>query len=197
MAAEEGVIKFACNWTNAPFESPIDLSSLIKVRNELWKLRLIGASSDNVGYGNVSVFSAQKEFIISGTQTGSLSQFTENEFSIVTDYNIQMNTLSCTGLVKASSESLTHAALYDCSGDIKSVLHVHSMPLWQKFKDVLPTTSPEAEYGTIQMAESVGKVAQSNSNTKERVIILGGHPEGIIAYGKDPEDALMAIKELL
>lgn len=196
MTNKEGVIKFFCHWTNARFESPVDLSQIIKVRNEVRQLSYIGADKEGVGYGNVSVLCGLKEFVISGTQTGALSILSPDEFSIVTDYDIQHNSLSCTGVVKASSESLTHAALYDCSDEIKSVLHFHSMELWQKYQGILPTTSLEAEYGTVQMAEAVAEVGLSCIQSNQKIIVLGGHPEGLIAFGDSPEDAFQAIIKL-
>ena len=48
-----------------------------------------------------------REFVISGTQTGSVAQTGGQHYARVTDYDIDANRVSSTGPVEASSESLT------------------------------------------------------------------------------------------
>ena len=128
---DEGYIKYQIDWTETP---PIDrdLSELIKYRNLLWDQQLIGYYQDHgVGYGNISILSDQgPEFVISGTQTGHIPQLDQSHFALATTWDLEQNTLACSGPIKASSEALTHAAVYACSPKIKAVIHIHSRKLW-------------------------------------------------------------------
>jgi L-ribulose-5-phosphate 4-epimerase len=42
---------------------------------------------------------------------------------------IRKNSLTCQGQVKASSKSLTHAAIYAANPRVKAVIHVHCLSL--------------------------------------------------------------------
>ena len=67
----------------------------------------------------------KKGFLITGTQTGEIKNLNREHYTCVTDYNIEKNFIRSEGPIKASSESLTHAMIYELDPAIKVVIHVH------------------------------------------------------------------------
>lgn len=160
-------------------------------------MRLIGSFPDGIGYGNVSIRTGSDQFIISGTATGNKKELTETDYSFVTRYNIEKNEVECTGLSKASAESLSHAAVYLGDPEIQSVIHIHNLVLWERYLDVLPTTPQTAEYGTPELAFAILKLFEKKEVSTSQVIIMGGHKEGIITFGKSVEGAGLNMLKLL
>ena len=95
----------------------------------------------------------------------------------------------------ASSESMSHAVFYKHNKNIKAVIHIHASNLWIKHLDKLPTSSKLAAYGTPKMASSITKeLKQFSSNSG--VLIMGGHSDGILAFGKDLDNAFSMLQKL-
>jgi ribulose-5-phosphate 4-epimerase/fuculose-1-phosphate aldolase len=187
----EGIIKFHCIFTESDPPAQSDIIEINKIRSKLVELNLIGTTDDCISYGNISIrYGKSGKFIITGTQTGSKNILTNRDYSIVTDYDIESNKLICTGKIKASSESLTHAAVYNIRNDINSVIHIHNTAMWKAMLNKKPTTSPVFEYGTSELAQAVGQMC---NKTNENLIILSGHTDGIIAYGKNSEAVFVTI----
>lgn len=182
---EEGYIKFRCNWMEMPLEKNALVDELIHFRQELYRMKLIGVLDDGIGYGNISIrIPGTDNFIITGSATGSFPVITSDQISLVTSFDIQKNYIECCGKVKASSESLTHAAIYLSPFNINAVVHTHHHKLWKKLKGKFPTTDDNAEYGTPEMAAEILKIIMKPGR-KESVIIMGGHQDGIITFGKN------------
>lgn len=191
----EGYIKFNCIWTQEEFHFQEDLYfQLEAARSELHRSGLIGRYENGIGFGNLSVKNGlRNEFIISGSATGGLEYLRKSDYSLVTNYEIDQNILYCCGLTQASSESLTHAAVYESLPEIKSVVHVHCGWLWEKLRNVYPTTPDDIEYGTPKMAYAVGTIAKEIRNEKQKIIIMGGHPEGMLSFGDNLKEACTQI----
>lgn len=191
----EGYIKFNCIWNQAKVSFPIaEYRQLEKARSELYALGLIGIYPDGIGFGNISMRSQDdKSFIVSGSATGVLSKLTPEDYALVTGYNIAQNTIFCTGLIQASSESLTHAAIYQAVPHTGAVVHVHCLRLWEKLMGQYPTTAADIEYGTPEMARAVGMLACQIKDDEEKIIVMGGHREGILSFGHHVEDAIQQI----
>lgn len=184
----EGTIKFNCNWKQKefPFQEEI-FNQLESARTKLLTLGLIGMYPDGIGFGNISVkIAGSKLFIITGSATGQFEKLDQSYYALVTGTDFEMNSISCTGLTKASAESLTHAAVYESLPEVGAVVHVHCLWLWEKLRNNYPTTSDEIEYGTPEMAYAVGKLA---SEINEKIIVMGGHREGILAFGNSLTEA--------
>ena len=165
---DEGYIKFNLSWDEKDFDFNYnDFLQINSHRNKLYELELIGAYPDGIGFGNISLRNNKSEFIISGSATGNFN-------------NIHKNSVLCEGLNKASSESLTHVAIYESNMEVNAVIHIHNETMWSKYLNDLPTTDKRAEFGTPEIAMEIKKLANHNSG----IIIMGGHQEGIIAYGK-------------
>ncbi|MEL6987972.1 MAG: class II aldolase/adducin family protein [Bacteroidota bacterium] len=185
MTIDEGYIKFNCKWQEKPFESGIEIQQLIDFRNRVRKCGLIGVYDNGIGYGNVSQRYIDNSFYISGSATGTIDSATQNHFSLVNSYNVRQNHVHCEGPSKASSESMSHAAIYASLDWVQVVLHIHDMEFWETNKGILPSTIQEAAYGTPEMALSIKEVLSKPVNVDRRIIIMSGHEEGILLYGKD------------
>src|SRR4030095_193273 len=103
---EEGVIKFNCNWIKADPPDPVLIEQLDEWRDRLYDAQLIGQNEDGIGYGNISL-RYKGHFIITGSSTGRLSKLNAAHYTVVTDYDLDENTLTCAGPIIASSESVT------------------------------------------------------------------------------------------
>lgn len=183
----EGYIKFDCDWQKEEFPfSGDDLRQLETARTKLYKSGLIGMYPDGIGFGNISAKSGEStSFIITGSATGKFEKLDQSHYSLVSRYDFEKNSITCSGLTKASAESLTHAAVYESLPEIGAVIHVHCLWLWEKLLNIYPTTSAEIEYGTPEMAFAVGKLASEINGRKVKVIVMGGHREGILAFGSN------------
>lgn len=187
---DEGYIKYHCQWIK---DEPIFLEKLRDLnqwRNQCYQLGLIGQYENGIGFGNLSIRQNKgKEFIISGTQTGGLSQLTEEHYTVVIDYNWHKNTVICQGPIKASSEALTHAAIYEANPQVNGVIHIHQRQLWNQLLNKVPTTNPKVPYGTPEMAEEIIRLCQQDSLKEQKILVMAGHEEGIITFGKALNEA--------
>ena len=99
------------------------------------------------------------------------------------------------GPIKASSESLTHAAIYECSADIKAVIHIHHKEFWDKALNVIPTSSNSVPYGTPEMANEIFRLYKETDFSTNKIMAMAGHDEGIIAFGNTLAEAGQIIEE--
>ncbi len=196
---DEGYIKFELDWQQGPAPDAALVAELDRWRRPLHAAKLIGHSArDDVGYGNLSLRSpGDGLFVISGTQTGHLAELGPQHCALVTACDVERNRVSCRGPVRASSESMTHAALYALSADITAVVHVHSRPLWQALQDRLPTTDAAIAYGTPEMAREFARLYRDTDFARDGVAVMAGHDEGIVAFGHGMAQAARRILALL
>lgn len=187
---KEGYIKFSCEWIK---DNPISVNQLKKInkwRDKMYHLGLIGCYDNGIGFGNISVrLNELNHFIITGSATGRFKSLNEEHYTKVTNFNLKLNSLICRGPIKASSESLTHAVIYQSDQNINAIIHVHNLSLWEKLLDKVPTTSKNAEYGTPEMAEEMVKLFEHENTKDKKIIVMGGHQEGVISFGKDLNQA--------
>lgn len=193
---DEGYIKYQIDWQLAPAPAARLIEQLNECRSYLYKMGLIGMYSNGIGFGNISQRLSSNNnnnndglFVISGTQTGHLPQLSPQHYAIVTQYNIAQNWLQCKGAIKASSESLTHAALYQLNPQIDSIIHVHDLKTWEQQLYRLPTTAATVPYGTPQMAAEIALLYQQTPLPNIKVLVMAGHKEGIISFGKNCHEA--------
>src|SRR5690349_10644901 len=170
---EEGVIKFKCNWIKkTPFDFEL-IKDLNKWRDKLYAANLIGKNKDGIGYGNISIRYKQNNFIITGSSTGKLPKLTAEHYAVVTEYDLDKNTLTAVGPVIASSESLTHAVIYEHQKDVNAVIHVHHPVLWKKLLEISPATSKHIEYGTPAMAREILRLFEESNLAEEKIFAMG------------------------
>ena len=182
---EEGVIKFNCQWTKSP---PLDaawIKDLNAWRDKLYRLGLIGLNEDGIGYGNISIRFRKNQFIISGSGTGKFKKLAEQHYALVTDYDVKNNAISSTGSIIASSESLTHAMIYEQASDVHAVIHVHHFKTWEKLLNSLPATAENIEYGTPEMANEITRLFSEQNLSQHKIFAMAGHSGGIVSFGKD------------
>ena len=195
---DEGYIKFESKWhKTGPLDVP-GLDELIRWRRPLFAAGLIGHYADiGIGYGNISVrVDAPGSFVISGTQTGHIAEIGPEHFSLVTDYDIAHNSVCCRGAAEASSESMTHAAIYELDDEIRAVVHVHDEALWVGLKGILPATGESVAYGTPKMAQDFARLYRETDFAKKGVALMAGHDGGLISTGSSMQEATERILSL-
>ena len=196
---DEGYIKYQIDWQLAPQPAAHFIEQINTCRNQLYQMGLIGAYNNGIGFGNISQRLATPNglFVVSGTQTGHLPQLNAQHYAIVTQYSIEKNWLQCAGAIKASSEALTHAALYALHPQINTVIHIHHLATWQQQLNKLPTTAAEVAYGTPAMATVIARLYHQTNLPQTKVLVMAGHTEGIISFGNNCPDALNLLIDCL
>ena len=196
---DEGYIKYRCEWIEEDAIAPQSIIELTRYRDALHQLNFIGEYSNGIGFGNISQrsqlleaersvtlnLSKNRQFIISGTQTGNLPTLTAADYSLVTDFDPEQNTLTCKGLRKASSESLTHCVIYESHPSISAIIHVHHPQLWNQLLHQVPTTKADVPYGTPEMAAETRRLFEESPLMQQRIFVMAGHEDGIVTFGKD------------
>lgn len=188
---DEGYIKYQCELTEGPPPSAESIHALNIYRQHLHSLGLIGHSPElNVDFGNISIrCPVPARMIISGTQTGHLPRLSTEQYSIVTEADIEQNRVEYQGKIKPSSETLTHAAIYDLSLQINAVIHVHAQSQWECLLYKIPTTVSDVAYGTPEMAREFQRLYRETELGEKGIAAMHGHTGGIISFGKDLEQA--------
>jgi ribulose-5-phosphate 4-epimerase/fuculose-1-phosphate aldolase len=188
---DEGYTKFSVDWHRCDLPALVEIDDLCRWRKPLFDAGLIGIYEDlGIGFGNISVrIGASAEFLISGTQTGHLTDVGAQHFARVVHTDPRRNHVTCSGPVQASSESMTHAELYRIDPRINAVVHVHSERLWNALLDVLPTTSRDTAYGTPAMAAEFSRIHRDPAFKSSGVAVMGGHEAGLIGVGRSLEEA--------
>jgi len=195
---QDSFIKFNCHLIKDKIVIPSEIfTPLNDWRNELWLRALIGAYPNGIGYGNISARVPESpQFYISGTATGGIPELDQVHYPLVERCEQDNNALWCRGLIKASSESMSHAAIYSALPEVGAVVHIHSRKLWDKYVNVLPTTANQVPYGTPEMAYEIGCILTHSHTLEKKLIVMGGHDEGMISFGKTVEEAALAILNL-
>lgn len=186
---DEGYIKFTCNWEKKPIKlRDSDLFKINTYRSKLIQQNMIGKISNGPGFGNISIKTADG-FVITGSNTGHKNSLSISDCALVNYVDINKNRVACIGQTIASSESMTHAVIYK-NTMAHAVIHIHHKNLWKLLLNKLPTTKTEVPYGTPEMAIEIKQLIK---NYTSRLFILGGHEEGIIAYGNSLSEAYAEI----
>lgn len=190
MTTDEGVIKFNCQWIQGQPPDPVLIADLMQWRERLYQVGLIGAYPNGIGFGNISQrVGTSHQFIITGTQTGCLSTLSHNHYTLVTTFDLGKNTLTCVGEVKASSESLTHAAIYHCQPWVAGITHVHHRQLWEQLLFQVPTTRADVPYGTPQMAAEMERLFREENLADGKILAMAGHDDGVMTIGHSLDEA--------
>ena len=187
---DEGYIKYQCRWIHSPPVQTHDIKEINKWRNRFYQLGLIGVYSNGISFGNISIrYGKAEQFIISGTQTGNLLSLSEYHYTLVTSFELAQNVLTCEGPIKASSESLTHAAIYNAHLEINAVIHVHHLEMWERLMNKVPTSSSDFSYGTPEIAKEIIRLFKEDNLMEKKILVMGGHEEGIISFGRNLKEA--------
>ena len=82
------------------------------------------------------------------------------------DCDLRANVVRCSGPIQASSEAMTHGAIYALGDAIRAVVHAHSRELWETNLGELPTTDPDIAYGTHDMAMEIDRLYRVGGSRK-------------------------------
>ncbi|MEM9598019.1 MAG: class II aldolase/adducin family protein [Acidobacteriota bacterium] len=205
MAEQEGVIKFDLRYRRTTAEDTwagvLEAHTLLRNldgwRAVLRRLALLGSDPDRYdgyGFGNLSHRltgsgpAVGRSFVISGSQTGHLPALGKEGWARVDRWDAIANRIEASGPIRPSSESLTHAAVYDAVPAARAVLHVHSPELWGGAADLgLQTTGDAIPYGTPEMAAEVARLVVpaggGGAPPKTGLFVMAGHEDGVVAWG--------------
>lgn len=193
---DDGVIKYdRSNFSRCETLYENEYLELEYWREKLYKLNLIGEYPvERVGFGNMSIIkdyqsfhkTNSRQFVITGTQTGKYAHLDGTHYTRVLDYEIDQLKIKMMGAIEASSEALTHAAIYAANKKINVVFHIHSAKLWKgMIKDKADFTAKEIPYGTVEMAHATQKCVEGKN---AGIFCMHGHEDGIVIYGQTIEE---------
>ena len=196
---DEGYVKYRSHWRETPALDAAEAAELAYWRRPLYAEGLIGVLEDSgIGYGNISHrIGESSRFLISGTQTGHLAELTDAHFAEVEDYDLDANSVTARGPIAPSSESMTHAAIYDLDLAIRAVVHVHHHDLWLRLRGVVPTTREDVSYGTPDMAREFRRLYAETGFASGGIAVMAGHEDGIVGVGGSMQEATERIISLL
>ena len=208
MTQLEGIIKYDLQYTPS---GPLQESAVKEIgfwRQKMVEAKMIGQDPQRYGgygFGNIScrlsamnARSPSRRFVITGSQTGHKKVLTAMDYSIVDNWDVSRNRIVASGPVRPSSESLTHAVLYGLSQNIRWVIHVHFPDLWCNADGLkIPLTRREVAYGTVDMAREVERLFAETPVAKRRIFAMGGHEDGLVAFGQTAMEAAGAIMNLM
>lgn len=193
MRRDEGYIKFSFAHEAAPAPVHPRLHDLMRIRDDLHEWELIGVLPDGIGYGNISArITGSEKFIITGSGTGLKFPIEPGHFCEVVSFDIVRNSVVCRGPLPASSESMSHGAIYAARPDAHTVIHIHDRVMFRMLiREGAPQTPADAAFGTPEMARAVGRLAATLPPVA--CLVMAGHEDGLIAYGPDPQTARDAL----
>jgi hypothetical protein len=133
-------------------------------------------------YGNLSFRTGSNSFIITGTAIGLKDALCNESFVEVTACQTFQNKVMVNGLREPSSESMLHYTIYSQRPDVNAVFHGHCTELMENAALLnIQVTEKEAPYGSVELAESVGKLVNSD------FFILRNH--GFVSLGRRMKEA--------
>ena len=203
---ETGSVKFTCEQVPGEIRSFAGFAELNEYRRKLLELGLIGVDANGTGFGNLSIRDGgSSRFYITGSGTARIFDFQPCHCARVVAYDFARNWLRCEGSTVASSESLTHAAVYEFDSAVSAVIHVHDMKLWAALLHNVPTTPEAVPYGTPEMAGAVRRLFHKTTPAvadgrysldvgTQNIFVMAGHKGGIVAFGKELRSAFAQLE---
>ena len=211
--ARHGVVKYQASHTRGDVETSLRtlpagiretaldaltlFPELDAARTALHDAGLIGVYPSGIGYGNVSLRLAGNLFLISGSGTGSSRLLGKQGYSLVRAFDPLENTVASFGPVQASSESMTHGAVYGAANKARCVIHIHSPFLFTSLlAEGFPRTPESVAYGTPALSREVARLITEELSPSEGIFVTAGHNEGVFAYGESIASTLNLILSL-
>lgn len=190
---DEGYIKYRCEWEESEIVIPNKVYRVInKARQDLRDRNLIGMYEDGIGFGNISMRNSDDPFtfFISATATGDIISTRPEHYCLVKNWDLDENHLVCQGPMRASSESMSHAVIYEQLPEVQSVVHVHNDILWNHAIQNLPGTPMSVSYGTPEMAWAIQNLIEKHEHPENLIFGMAGHEDGVISYGNTVMEAV-------
>lgn len=192
----EGYIKYKARRVEGDIPEVPGLDELNRCRTELFDLGLIGIYPDGIGYGNVSLRVDAERFVISGSATGGERVLGRRHYALVESFDLAQNCVASRGRIDASSESMSHGAVYRALPAANAVIHVHSRRLFDEMRAAgYPETPPAVAFGTPELAAAIGALVRG-AGAADGIFVTAGHDEGIIAYGATVASASARVKSV-
>ena len=73
------------------------------------------------------------------------------------------------------------------------MIHCHDSKLWAALLNKAPTSSKAVDYGTPEMACEVRRLFNVTDVQSRKILVMAGHEGGILAFGKDLEEAFAVL----
>jgi ribulose-5-phosphate 4-epimerase/fuculose-1-phosphate aldolase len=192
---DEGTIKFNSQRHDGSVTWSPTLETLNQRRTALFDLGLIGVLPDGVGYGNLSVRTHGLQFVITASATGAERLLRAEHYSLVESFSVKANSVQSIGSLPASSESMTHGAIYAANTAVQCVIHVHSRALFDWLLQAhWPSTPAHVPYGTSAMADAVQQLV-AQATQLPVLFAMAGHQDGVVAYGRDSDSVFNLVRE--
>ena len=196
---QEGTIQFAYDLRQPP--QPLSVPRAFAAWREiLFKLDLIGQQPDlygGFGYGNLSMRSNTGEFVITASQTSGAERLYAKHLVSINTVNLERFWVDAEGYEPPSSESLTHAMIYQQVPAANWIFHVHNATIWRIRGALgLPETDANTPYGSPAMATAVSQI-MDGASLEPQIFATAGHEDGIFACGADPHTTGAALVALL
>src|SRR6266496_69088 len=189
-------VRFTCECMRPEITPFAGFAELNAYRRKLCELQLVGMASKATGFGNLSRGEAATcDIYITGSATGGKSELTSADCARVVAYDFERNWLRYEGSAIPSSESLTHAAVYESDTKAGAVIHCHDLKLWAALLDQIPTSSNSVKPGTREMAHEVMRLFRVTDVHRRRILVMAGHKGGIITFGRNFEDAFTVLMD--
>lgn len=203
-ADTEGTIRFAyvLEQPDGPVAPPDLLAELNGWRATLGRLGLLGQEPTRyggLGFGNASARHPERpdQFLVTASQTGALARLDQEHLVRITHANVARFWVDALGSQPPSSESLTHAMIYQADPGVGWVFHGHSPEIWRCAEALkLPATPPDVAYGSAEMAEAVAALLRAEPGRPLGFVTLG-HRDGVFACGATAAAAGGALVSLL
>lgn len=195
MEEREGVIKFSLQHTTLAEPLHSDVMDDLKIWRDLARrLALLGQDPQRyqgLGYGNISARETGAQFLISASQTSGVMDSDDTTFARVLSADIKHNRIVSEGVLPPSSESMTHAAIYQCSDQVNWVVHSHCPEIWTQSDHLaLDYTDASIPYGTPEMAYAVQTLFRKMASPEQGIFVMKGHQDGVVSYGRTAELAM-------
>ncbi len=196
----EGVIRFNLKLVAAPPLPEQAVAEIEAWRHRLRKVGLLGQDPDRYdgyGFGNISRRLAPfagpptaRRFLITGSQTGHLATLQASHYVVICACDPAHNFVEAEGGMAPSSESLTHGVLYALDDRIRWVVHAHAPTIWRRAAQLsLPVTDRRVQQGTPAMYKEVARLMAVSDVLNQRLFAMGGHEDGMIAFGRTAQEA--------
>jgi hypothetical protein len=207
----EGVIQFKAQHDARPLSWDALAEPCARLdawRSVLKRLGVVGqlpGRYQGAGFGNLSARlppypgeRGHRPFVVTGTQTGGVERLGPSHWCVVQRHDHRANQVVSRGPVLPSSESMTHGAIYDLDPRVRCVIHAHAPDLWHASRALrLPTAAETAHYGTPEMVSEVMRLYRDTSLADVRVLAMGGHQDGVLAFGHTTEEAGLTLTRFL
>lgn len=190
---DDGVVKYSLEFESDDALILDESVEIEEVREDMFLLGLIGAYSNGIGYGNISMRHKKNQFVITATQTGEKERLLYTDYSLVTQVNFNTFTATAKGASKPSSEAITHACIYELDTNINAIIHIHNEKIWNFMlkNDYLSTN--DTPYGTPEMVDDIRSIYKDIEVLTNNAFVMKGHFEGVVTFGKNLYEAKKAL----